>query len=187
MTAAEVTQCHLAPSFTERFQRLDDVLDWANGKLIMELDVKLTADLGPSIATILNRNAQSRTTILVGTGEITDAIANLPGWQSVYYIADIGDPSAIASMLALAASHNIFLLEIDRTYSGYTEAQVTDLLVNTVNPGGLKGFSASDIYLATVQNHKDVYHQGFDVVLSYNVPNGVQAAAAINAERGYPP
>ena len=188
MTAAEVTQCHLAPSFTEPFQRLDDVLDWAGGKLIMELDVKLAGDLAATIGTILARGAESRTFILVGTGEITSTIPTITGWHSVHYMVDIGDPATeIEPMLAIAASHNLFLFEIDRSYSGYTEAQITDLLVSTVNPGGVKGFSASDQYLATVQNHKDVYHQGFDVVLSYNVPNGVQAAAEINVERGYPP
>jgi hypothetical protein len=188
MTADEVTQCHLAPSLTEPFQRLDDVLDWASGKIIMELDVKVSSDLAPTIATILGRGAESRTFILVGTGEITSTLPTITGWQSLHYMADIGDPaSEVAPMLAIAASHSIFLFELDRSYNGYSEAQITDLLLSTVNPGGVKGFSSSDQYLATVQNHKDVYNQGFDVVLSYNVPNGVQAAVEINQQRGYPP
>ncbi len=41
--------------------------------------------------------------------------------------------------------------------------------------------------MPTVQNHKDVFHQAFDVVLSYNCQNGVQAAQEINVERGYSP
>ena len=34
MTADDVTQCHIAPSTTQTFQRLDTVLEWARGKVV---------------------------------------------------------------------------------------------------------------------------------------------------------
>ena len=187
MTADQVCKCHLGASFTETFQRMDDVLDWAQGKLIMEWDVKLTADLPAAIQTILAKNATDRATILVGTGEIETAIPAIGGWEGLQYIADIGGTADLAPMIAIKSTHHIFLLEIDRSYADATEAQVADLIKNTVIPAGLKAFGASDNKLPTLQNHLDVYHQGFDVVLSYNVPNGVKAAQQINVERGYTP
>jgi len=48
MTAAEVTACHRAPSFTETFQRLDDVLDYLRGKMYEfdpTVDIATIADL----------------------------------------------------------------------------------------------------------------------------------------------
>ncbi len=186
-TAAEITQCHLGVSLTETIQRLDDVLDWAAGKLIVELDVKETGDLAASVATILARSAEDRSFILVSVDELTSTIPTITGWQSVHYMVRIGDPSQVAPMLALAATHNVFLFEMDRSYSGTNEAAVTDLLLNVIIPGGVKGFASSDTLLPTVQNHKDVFHQSFDVVLSYNCSNGVQAAQEINVERGYAP
>ena len=187
MTAAEVTSCHLGAYSSQTFQRLDDVLDWADGKLIMELDVKATEALAVTIGTILARGAEDRTFILVGTGEIETTIPTITDWTLVHYMVRIGDPAQVGPMLTLAPTHNIFLFELDRSYTGFDEAHVTDLILNTIIPGGVKALSSSDQYLATVQNHKDVYHQGFDVVLSYDCPNGVQAAAEINVERGYAP
>ncbi|MBI5533211.1 MAG: hypothetical protein HY898_10870 [Deltaproteobacteria bacterium] len=187
MTADEVCKCHLGASFTETIQRMDDVIDWAQGKLIMEWDVKETTDLPAAIQVILAKNAADRSTILVGTGELQTAIPAIQGWEGLSYLADIGAAAEVAPMIAIKDTHHIFMLEIDRSYGDATEAQVADLIKNTVSPAGLKAYGASDTKLATVQNHLDVYHQGFDAVLSYNVPNGVKAAKQINVERGYTP
>jgi hypothetical protein len=187
MTADQVSKCHYAPSFTETFQRMSDVLDWANGKLIMEWDVKLTTDLPATVQMILQKGAADRATILVGTGEIQSAIPAIAGWEGLHYIADIGATAELQPTLGIVATHHIFLFEMDRSYVDATEAQVADLIKVPVNAAGMKAFGASEQYTATVQNHIDVYHQGFDVVLSYNVPNGVKAAQQVNVERGYSP
>ena len=179
MTADDVTGCHLGVS-TETFQRMDDVLAWSKGKLIMEWDVKLTADLPAAIATIIASGAQDRTFILVGGDEIQGPIPAVTGWEQVYYMVRIGAGADVAPQLAIAPTHNVFLFELDRSYGDATEVQVTSFLVDQMIPAGVKGFTSSDKYVATVQNHVDVFHQGFDVVLSYNVPNGVAAAKQIN-------
>ncbi len=187
MTAAEVTGCHLAPSLTQTFQRLDDVLAWAEGKLILELDVKRTEDLGQVIATLVALRATERAFLLVDHGEITGVIPQLADWERVRYLANIHDPSQVDELLALAASHNIFLFEMDRSYDGLDEQGVADIISSKINPGGVKAFCASDKTYVTVQVHLDMYRQGFDVVLSYQLANGVEAARQINLERGYPP
>jgi hypothetical protein len=187
MTADEVTACHLAPSLTQTFQRLDDVLDWADGRLILELDVKESGDLDASVQTIRSRGAQDRVYILVGVDEIQTVIPQIQGWEELHYMADIGDPSQLAPMLAIAAGSHVFLFEMDRSYGTADEAQVAALIADQVIPGGVKAFCSSDKSFITVQSHLDMYHQNFDLVLSYSLANGIEAARQVNVERGYAP
>lgn len=186
MTAAEITQCHLGVSTTETVQRLDDVLDWAQGRVIIELDVKQAADLGAAVATILDRSAADRAFIMVSVGEIETDVPAIAGWDALHYMVNISAPTQVPDVVALAPSHNIFMLELDRFYDGFDEAQVSALITDTLHPAGLKPFTSSD-ETGTAPSHLDAYHQGFDVLLSYDCATGVESAAAINAERGYPP
>jgi hypothetical protein len=187
MLASEVTKCHLGANLGATFQRMDAVMDWAAGKLIMEWDVKLPTDLAATIGVILQKNAQDRSTILVDVGELQTVVPTISGWEQLHYLGDIGATSDVPTAIGMKSTHKIFLFEMDRSYGDATEAQVSDLIKDVVNPAGIHAYGASEQYTATVQNHLDVYHQGFDVVLSYNVPNGVEARAQANAERGYAP
>lgn len=187
MTAAEVTACHLAPSLTQTFQRLDEVLDWAAGKLILELDVKRTEDLGPAMFTVLASHAEERVFLLVSVGEMESEIPGLPHWVLYHYMVNISDPSQVDYVLALPSVTSVFLFEMDRSYDGLDQQGVSSLISQKLLPAGIKAFCASDKTYVTTQVHLDMYHQGFDVVLSYSLANGIEAARQINLERGYPP
>lgn len=186
MTAAEITQCHLGLSTTETVQRLDDLLDWSEGRVIIELDVKQSTDLAATVATIQASSAADRAFIMVSTGEIQTDIPAVPGWDALHYMVNISAPAEVADMVALAPSHEIFMLEMNRSYDGFDESQVSALITSTLHPAGLKPFTSSDD-VGSAASHLDAYHQGFDVVLSYACATGVESAAAINVERGYPP
>lgn len=187
MTAAEVTGCHLAPSLTQTFQRLDDALDWAAGKIILELDVKETADLEATLETIQARGAADRAFLLVSAGEILNDIPRIPDWERFHYMVNIGDPAQVDAVLPAVGSHRVFLFEMDRSYDGLDQQGVAGLIAGKILPGGVKAFCGSDKTYITVQAHQDMYHQGFDVVLSYSLSNGIEAARQVNQERGYTP
>lgn len=186
MTAEQITQCHLAASPTQTVQRLDDALAWSEGKLILELDVKDTEDLAATVATVIAASATDRAFIMVSVGEIETAIPAISDWDQLHYMVNVSDPGQVAGVVDLAPSHNVFMLELDRSYDGFDEAQMTALITDTLHPAGLKPFTSSD-NLGSPASHLDAYRQGFDVILSYGCANGVAAAATINEERGYSP
>lgn len=186
MTAAQVTSCHLGTS-TERVQRFGDVLDWARGKLLIEADVKLTADVAAAIAEIVARGATDRAFILADEGELNGPIRGFASWEQVSYVGDVGAGAEIAPASAAAPSQHAFMLELDRSYADATQAQVSDAVKSVVHPAGLKAYTSSDQWTATVQNHLDIYAAGFDAILSYDCRNGVDAARQVNQQRGLGP
>ncbi|MBI5529053.1 MAG: glycerophosphodiester phosphodiesterase family protein [Deltaproteobacteria bacterium] len=187
MTAAEVTKCHLAPSTTETIQRLDDLLEWSKAKLIMHLDVKETADLPATFATIIAKGASDRAFIAAGTGELANDIPKIAGWDQLFYMARVRSGAEATQTVSVASAQRIFMFEMDRSYGDAAEAQLSDIIRNVMIPGGVKAFCASDKSYITEQVHVDMYHQGFDGILSYALPAGISAAQKVNAERGYPP
>ncbi|MFH1811377.1 MAG: glycerophosphodiester phosphodiesterase family protein [Pseudomonadota bacterium] len=189
MTADEVTACALVPSSAgQTFQRLDDTLAWARDKLILELDVKESRDLARTISALIEEDATDHAFIMVSTGEIASEVPAATGWEQVRYMVNVGSATQIPAQAASATGRHVFLFEMDRSYAGEaSEAQVTALIRDVMIPAGVKGFTSSDKNLATVNNHLDVFAQGFDVVLSYNPVNGVAAAQQENQSRGYVP
>lgn len=185
MTADEVTECNLAPSLTETFQRLDDVLQWARGKVIIELDVKEAGDLARTIEVTRALGAQDGSFVMVSTEEMALTIPTIPGWQELSYMVRM---RSVADITAQAQTRipQVFMLEMDRTYTGVAEQDITALISGVIHPAGLKAMASSDSRFATVNNHLEVFNQGFDVVLSYDCANGVSAARQINQQRGLP-
>ncbi len=186
MTAAEITQCHLGVSTTQTVQRLSDLLEWSEGRVIIELDVKEATDLAATAATVLEQSASDRAFIMVSVGEMQSDVPAIPSSDSLHYMVNISHPAQVAEMVALAPTHNIFMLEMERAYDGFSEAQMSDLIYETLHPAGIKPFTSSDS-AGSSASHLDAYHQGFDAVLSYACATGVDAAAAVNVERGYSP
>ena len=125
MTAAQVTSCHMLPSL-ETFPRVDDVLAWAKGKLVVMLTVK---------------------------------------------------------------SPRAFMYELEPTYSNASAAQVAAMIKTKLRPAGIRAFAASaaNPITSTVQNHLGLFSQGFEVIMSYNLANGVAARIKINKAAGISP
>lgn len=174
MTAAQVTRCRLFPS-GQRFQRLDDALTWANGKVIFELDPKVSAEVPEIVNYVLARGAADRAFFMVTPAELP----TLPAGAS--YMLRVRDPA----QLPLRAP-GLFMMQLDRSYPGVNQAAVRNLINTQVHPNGLKALTESvdNAVGATVANQVAIANQGFDVILSYNCANGVSAARQVNAARG---
>ena len=102
----------------------------------------------------------------------------------MWALARIRNVSEIDEMIGIP---RVIMLEMDRAYDDANEDAVAALVRDVVHPAGLRALTSSDKRVATVRNHAAVFEQGFDVVLSYNVPNGVEATRAENQRRGVTP
>ena len=188
MTAAQVTSCHMLPSL-ETFPRVDDVLAWAKGKLIVMLTVKESSDFAGGIATVLAAGAQDRVFFEIGTGDFQNTLKSVTGGKKVYYLVKIDATSDVDLMLYKGKSPRAFMYELEPTYSNASAAQVAAMIKTKLRPAGIRPFAASaaNPITATVQNHLGLFNQGFEVVMSYNLANGVAARIKANKAAGISP
>lgn len=181
MTAAEVTACHRFPSSTETFQRLDDVLAYLRGKMIVQLCVKRPADYARTIAEVRALHAEDFAFIEINAPELATLIPSLPGADSVYYLVNVAsDLTAIDGLLAL---HNprAFMYEID------PGVDLGTVVTAKLHPANVRAFIYDDAASPTVAQLTAHYTAGFDVVSSQSGTKGVQARVMINTARNLTP
>jgi hypothetical protein len=61
--------------------------------------------------------------------------------------------------------------------------------IQLVESKGIRSFAPtkSSPVTATINNHLDIFHAGFDVVYTYNLANAVTARIQVNEENGISP
>jgi hypothetical protein len=181
MTAAQVTACHRFPSSSQTFQRLDDVLGYLRGKMVVQLCVKQTADFARTIAEVHALGAEDFAFIEINAGDFETLGATLPGGSTVWFLVNVGSTlSAVDDVLALGNTR-AFMVEID------PGVDIGTMVPDRLHPAGVRAFiydSAASPSVAQLQAH---YTAGFDAVSSQSGTNGVQARANVNAAHGLTP
>ncbi|MEO6954316.1 MAG: glycerophosphodiester phosphodiesterase family protein [Polyangia bacterium] len=182
MTAAEVTACHRFPSTTETFQRLDDVLGYLRGKMVVQLCVKVPDDYARTIAEIHAQAAEDFAFIEVDTPQRFETlIPTLPGADTVYYVINVA--STLSDIDGLLATNNPrgFMYEIDPGVA------IGTLVADRLHPAGVRAFIYDNAPAPTVAQLHAHYDEGYDVVSSQSGPIGVQARVEENTARGVTP
>jgi glycerophosphoryl diester phosphodiesterase family protein len=181
MTAAQVTACHRFPSSTETFQRLDDVLGYVHGRMVVQLCVKRATDYARTIAEIHTLGAEDYAFIEINAPELGSIIPTLPGNDTVWYLVNVAsDLSAVDGLLAL---HNprAFMYEID------PGVDIGTIVPDKLHPAGVRAFIYDNAAAPSVAQLQAHYQAGFDAVSSQSGPNGVEARQNINTARGLTP
>jgi glycerophosphoryl diester phosphodiesterase len=185
MTADAVTKCKLFPSDTETYQRLDTVLEWARGKVIIMLTVKESVDFPRAIETVIEHNALDYVFLETGLGDLQTAVPKNPDWQKSWYNMQTDSEADVDTVIALNNPHLAFI-EIDVNYQEAQNAKMADLLKNKIHPAGKRGF-VSTIHLPSAEQHKSMWDAGFDIIMTYNLDNAIAARTEVNTARGVSP
>jgi glycerophosphoryl diester phosphodiesterase len=181
MTAAEVTACHRLPSSTETFQRLDDVLDYLRGKMVVQLTVKLSSDYAGTIALVRAKNAEDFAFFEISTSELQNLVPTLPGGDQVYYLINVASSYAEVDTLVALANPRAFMVEMD------PDPSVPTIVSTKLHPHGMRSFTYDSSATAQVADLVAHYDQGFDVVSTQQGANGVTARMQANQARGVTP
>ena len=182
MTAAEVTACHRFPSTTEKFQRLDEVLGYLRGKMVVQLCVKVPVDYARTIVEIHAQSAEDFAFIEVDTPQRFETlIPTLPGNDTVYYLINVA--STLSDLDGLLAAHNPrgFMYEIDPGVA------IGTLVPDRLHPAGVRAFIYDNAATPSVAQLQQHYLDGFDAVSSQSGTNGVQARVLVNTAHGVSP
>ena len=185
MTVAEVTACHVGTSTTETTQRVDEVMEWARGKVLLMLTVKSEADFARAISTTLEHDAADYVFIEAYPGAFQNTILALPDHEKLLYNIDLG---GMDEAEALFAQKNplVFLYEMDATYADTPAAQMNAFITAKLHPAGLKSFVQGDKSLSYDQQ-RALLDEGFDVLMTYALDAAIQARIDVNTQRGLTP
>jgi hypothetical protein len=182
MTADEVVQCHRFPSATETFQRLDDVLDWLRGKMVVQLTVKLSSDYARTIAEVHAKAAEDFAFLEISTSELQDLIPTIEGAGDVFYLVNVGtDVAQIDTLIDTIANPQAFMYELDPT------VDVSTLTTERLHPAGIRSFTYTDAAMPSEPELQALFEGGFDVVSSQGAENCVAARKAVNERHGVSP
>lgn len=182
LTADEVTRCHRLPSLTERFQRLDDVLNDLRGKLAVQLCVKRSVDLQRTIDEIHAQSAEDFAFIELDPIHMETLIPTLAGADTVWYLVNIASSlGEVDTLLDVVRNPRAFLFEFD------PEVDVSTLTPDRLHPAGVRSFtydSATPLSVAAIQSY---FEHGYDVVSTQSAANAVEARRLVHAARGISP
>jgi glycerophosphoryl diester phosphodiesterase len=182
MTAAEVTACHFVPSTTETFQRLDTMLNYARGKMVVQLTVKKSTDYARTIQEVLALGAQDFAFLEISTSDLQTLIPSITGSNQVYYLINVGTNLAeVDLLLGTIKSPRAFMVEMDASPAAGA------LTASKLHPAGVRSFTYDSGGAASVAELKGLFDEGFDVVSSNVTANNLQARVAVNGARGVSP
>jgi hypothetical protein len=182
MTADQVTACTRFPSDTEHFQRLDDVLDYLRGRLVVQLCVKRAQDYARTVSEIHTLGAEDFAFIEVASADdMLSVVPGIPGESTVYYLVNVASTLSDVDRLLAAHDPRAFMYEID------PGVDIGTIVPDRLHPAGIRSFIYDDTSPASVALLEGHYNAGFDVVSSQTGPNVTQARIDVNTARGVTP
>ncbi|MBW1873438.1 MAG: hypothetical protein JRJ19_15320 [Deltaproteobacteria bacterium] len=180
-TADEIDDCLLVPSTTETIPTFEEFVEWARGKILIHIDIKESAHIAIMVQQIHAYGAEDFVFPAISVAEATNLLPGIADADSVYFLLRVKNINDIDAALTTLSRPNIFMLEGDRSWDNPPVDEAAMMLqIERVQQAGLRIMASSDKYLATVQNHLDLFAMGFDLILSYNCANGVEAADQVN-------
>ena len=180
MTAAEVTKCHRVPSSTEIYQRLDDVLTYARGKLVVQICVKAQVDTAAIAAAVIAAGAQDFAFLEISTSDLQTLIPPIPGANQLWYLISVSDVSEVDTLLGTIKNPRAFMYEFDPSVA------VGSLVATRLHPAGIRSFTYDKNASATPAI-KALFDASFDVVSTNAAMSTVQARIQVNTARSITP
>lgn len=188
MLASEITgTCKMALT-NYHFQKVLDLLAWADGKVIIMLCIKNSNDLAHAIQTIITAGAQDRAFLEVGVSDMINVIPKIPEWQQVFYMVDARSQDDLNAMLDKATVANLlpnlFTFEFEPHLYKQFAAKDVKGVVDKLHAVGLRTLTATTRLLPSVASQEAIFNAGIDVVYSYDCANAVEARNNIDKQRG---
>jgi hypothetical protein len=181
-TAAQVTACLRAPSTTEHFQRLGDVLNYIRGKMVVQLCVKRSQDYQRTIDEIHALHAEDFAFIELGSpAEVQSILPTLTNANTIWFLVNVASDVAAVDTLLGIGNPRVFMYEFDPT------VDVSSITPTKLHPAGIRSFTYDDAASPSVAALQAHFESGYDVVSAQNGPNNVQARKNVNTARGISP
>jgi len=181
MTAADVTGCHFAGS-SETYQRLDTMLTYARGKLVVQLCVKEPTDYARTIAEVVTEKAEDFAFLEVSVQDLQTVLPPIANSGKIWWLVNVeSNATDIDTLLDVVKNPHAFMVEIDQV------SWAADAIKTKLHPAGLRTFTYLKSESASQSDLQALFDEGFDVVSSNVTGENLKARVATNTARGISP
>jgi len=186
MNVSDIVDCKWING--DHIQRLDDLLTWANGKMVVMLTVKVPATIPQTIQAVIAAGATDRVFLEVSASAMTTIVPAAADHDSVYYVVEAANATDVATLLAQADPH-AFLYEDANSdnFGGMAAAAVTAMITTQLHPAHIKSFTSVTGVTASASDHEALWNEGFDIVMTNSFSAGLSGRIAVNTARGITP
>jgi glycerophosphoryl diester phosphodiesterase len=180
MNVSDIVQCKWING--DHVQRLDDLLTWSSGKLIVMLTVKVPATIPQTIAQVVASGATDRAFLEVSTSAMTTIVQT--NHDNVRFVVEAANATDIQSLITLG-DPRAFLYEDANSdnFGGMTIATA----IATIHTAGFKAFTSISGVTGSASDHETLWNEGFDVVMTNSYSAGHTGRIAVNTARGVSP
>jgi hypothetical protein len=174
--AAELARCALLPSLSQKILPLEALVRWARGRTMLQIDLKDLDAIAPLVDCLRRLDA------------LSFCYLSLTAWHAVQH-RDVLDRcpelrlslrlrtvKQLEAVLAGDRPPQVFMVEIDGQLDRPATPDELKGWIARMHSAGLKVMVSGDKVLASTRSQLQLLKQGYDAVLSYDVPNGVEAA-----------
>ncbi|HVN32490.1 MAG TPA: glycerophosphodiester phosphodiesterase family protein [Thermoanaerobaculaceae bacterium] len=174
--AADLTRCSLFPSLSQKILPLDELVRWARGRTILEIDLKELDAIGPLADRLHRLDALSFCYISLTAWHAAQHRAVLDRRPDLRLSLRLRTVRQLEAVVAGDRPAQVFMVEIDGSLDRPVTPDELEGWIARIHSAGLKVMASGDKVLASTRSHLQLLSQGYDAVLSYDVPNGVEAA-----------
>jgi glycerophosphoryl diester phosphodiesterase len=172
----------------DHVERLDTLLAWAQGKMIVMLTVKVDATIPQTIAAVIAAGATDYAFLEVSASAMTAIAATATGHDQVYFLVEAANQSDISALLA-RHDPRIFMIEDANSdnFGGMASSAVTAMISSQLHGAHVRAFTSIASVSASAGDHEALWNEGFDVVMTNSYSTGYQGRIAVNSARGVSP
>ena len=137
MTAADLAGCHMVPSATETFPRLDDTIQWARGRINLMFTVKEARDFPAAMALAQALDATTFVFLEISYGDLLTTLPAIPGHAQFFYDVQVDSLTQLNSMFTLTLPPGVIMVALDLNEFTEPEADIAAAITTLVLPRGL--------------------------------------------------
>jgi len=179
--SAELARCTLLPSLSQKILPLEALVRWARGRTMLQIDVKDLEAIAPLVDCLRRLDALSFSYLSLTAwhaAQHKDVLGRCPDLRLSLRLRTVKQLEAV---LAGDRLPQVFMVEIDGHLDRPVSPDELKGWIARLHSAGLKVMASGDKVLASTRCQLQLLSQGYDVVLSYAAPNGVEAARRFRA------
>jgi hypothetical protein len=149
---------------------------WARGRTMLQIDLKDLEGIGRLVDCLRRLDALSFSYLSLTAwhaAQHRDVLGRCPELRLSLRLRTVKELEAV---LAGDRPPQTFMVEINGQLDRPLTPDELEGWIARMHSAGLKVMASGDKVLASTRSHLQLFRQGYDAVLSYDVPNGVEAA-----------
>lgn len=182
--AVELTSCRLFPTMTQKLLSFEDLVRWARGRAVIQVDVKDLDKLELLGEWIRKLDARDFCYLSISVWHADQHRKALEVMGDIRLSLGVRTIKQFDDVLAWMRLPQVFMVETDGTFlAGSLTPDQLRAQIKRMREAGLKVEAVGDTHLPSVASQIKLLQSGYDAVLSYDVGKSVEASRQFNEKK----